>query len=121
MTNTESQDTQHLLEQVAKLRNLEEGWLDGEYGERISDTVLARAEEAVSAMVALDNLAGSVFPLEDGGICFGWGDCTSLTVDVERDGSVYVHRADVEVGTCEDETIPVGDDLTFALVRWLSL
>ncbi len=120
MTNTESQDTQHLLEQVAKLRNLEEGWLDGEYGDPITDTALARAEEAVSAMQACGNVAGSVFPLEDGGICFGWGDCTSLTVDIEPDGSVYVHLADISAGTCEDETIPATDDLTFALVRWLS-
>jgi len=120
MTNTESQDTQHLLEQVAKLRNLEEGWLDGEYGDPITDTALARAEEAVSVMQACGNVAGSVFPLEDGGICFGWGDCTSLTVDIEPDGSVYVHNADIVAGMCEDETIPADGDLSRALARWLS-
>lgn len=118
--SVESQDAQHLLEQVADLRKLEDGWLDGEYGNRIAETALARAEEAVSVMQACGNVAGSVFPLEDGGICFGWGDCTVLTVDIEPDGAVYVHRADIEVGTCEDETIPAKDGLTFALVRWLS-
>lgn len=119
MTNTESQDTQHLLEQVANLRKLEDGWLDGEYGDRITESALTRAEEAVSAMVALDNLASGAFPTEEGGISFTWGDGTSLTVDIEPDGSVYVHHADVEVGTCEDETIPADGDLSRALARWL--
>ena len=120
MTNTESQDTQHLLEQVAKLRNLEEGWLDGEYGDPITDTALARAEEAVSAMWACDNVAGSVFPTEDGGICLAWNNETKLTVDVQPDGSVYVHNADIVAGMCEDETIPADGDLSRALARWLS-
>lgn len=120
MTNTESQDTQHLLEQVAKLRNLKEGWLDGEYGDPTTETALARSEEAVSAMQACGNVAGSAFPTEEGGVCFTWGDGTSLTVDIEPDGSVYVHLADIAAGTCEDETIPADGDLTFALARWLS-
>lgn len=119
-TNVKSLDAQHLLEQVANLRNLEAGWLDGEYGNRIAETALARAEEAVSVMQACGNVAGSVFPLEDGGICFGWGDCTSLTVDIEPDGSVYVHNADIVAGMCEDETIPADGDLSRALARWLS-
>ncbi len=108
------------MEQVAKLRNLEEGWLDGEYGERITEIALARAEEAVSAMRVWGNFASGAFPIEDGGICFAWNNETKLTVDVQPDGSVYVHKADISAGTCEDETIPATDDLTFALVRWLS-
>jgi DsbC/DsbD-like thiol-disulfide interchange protein len=71
-------------------------------------------------MWACDNVAGSVFPTEDGGICLAWNNETKLTVDVQPDGSVYVHKADITIGTCEDETIPAKDDLTFALVRWLS-
>ena len=119
MTNTESQDTQHLLEQVTNLRKLDDGWLDGEYGDHITESALTRAEEAVNVMQDCGNVAGSVFPIEDGGISFAWNNETKLTVDVQPDGSVYVHRADVEVGTCEDETIPADGDLTRALARWL--
>lgn len=119
-TNVKSLDAQHLLEQVANLRNLEDGWLDGEYGERISEVALVRAEEAVSAMQACENLASGVFPIEDGGICFAWNNETKLTVDVQPDGSVYAHKADIALGTCEDETIPADGDLLRALVRWLS-
>ena len=108
------------MEQVAKLRNLKDGWLDGEHGNRIAETALARAEEAMSAMRVWGNFAGSVFPIEDGGICFAWNNETKLTVDVQPDGSVYAHKADIALGTCDDETIPAKDDLTFALVRWLS-
>lgn len=118
--SVQSQDTQHLLEQVAKLRNLKDGWLDGEYGYRITETAFVRAEEAVSAMWACENLASGVFPIEDGGICFAWNNETKLTVDVQPDGSVYAHKADIALGTCEDETIPADGDLLRALVRWLS-
>ncbi|RMB75641.1 hypothetical protein AYK61_02570 [Rhodococcus sp. SBT000017] len=117
-----TEDARLAREALTALADLDEGWMDGEAGEPISDSVIQRGQMVIESMLALGNLTSTVFPTEEGGIRFYWsGNENQLSIEVEPDGAIYVHTADTDAGTFNDETIPAEvSELTDALDSWLS-
>lgn len=103
------------------LAALERGWVDGEYGEPISPSVIERSRAVIDAMVALDTPACAVTPTEQGGVTFFWFDTENqLSVEVDPDGTLYAHTVDLKSGTFMDDRIPSDVvDLDGALHTWL--
>ncbi|MEV5832867.1 hypothetical protein [Nocardia sp. NPDC052112] len=104
------------------LADLGEGWVDGESGEKISAFVIERGHAVIEAMITLGNFTRIVFPTEEGGIRFYWPEAENqLTIDVEPNGDLYVHAADLDAGMFDDGKISADvDDLPEALDSWLS-
>ena len=91
-----SADLRHELD---KLFALEEGWLDGDAGKPVTEEARERSEKVLNAMRAAGNPADSVFPVECGGLRFYWSESEDkLTVDIDPDGSVSLHRVGMPAG-----------------------
>lgn len=105
---------------LGALASLEAGWVDGDAGEAISADAINRGAEVIDVMEDLGNVTRSVFPTEEGGVCFYWPRAENhLTIEVEPSGALYIHTADVAAGTAQDEAVPAGADLTVRLAAWL--
>ncbi|WP_063023709.1 hypothetical protein [Nocardia niwae] len=49
----------------------------------------------------------AVYATEDGGLCFYWPDTANqLSIEAEPDGALYIHVADVNVGTFSAISVP---------------
>lgn len=94
------------LNSLRALTDLEEGWVDGDAGQKVIHTALAGAKRIVQEVNALFNAVPAVFPTEEGGVQLAYGDHAALTVDVEPSGSVYVHLVDVAHGTHAAVSLP---------------
>ena len=82
-----------------KLFALEKGWLDGDAGKPVTEEARERSDKVLSAMNAANNPSDSVFPTEDGGIRFYWSQSEDkMTVDIDPDGSVSLHRVGMTAG-----------------------
>jgi hypothetical protein len=105
------------------LAGLEQGRVDGERGEPISPSVIERGCAVINAMDALGNVARTVTPTEQGGVTFFWPDTENqLSIEVEPDGTLYVHTVDLESGTFMDGRISSDvNNLDGALRSWLAI
>lgn len=117
---TLAQDIRASLDALA---GLERGWVDGEYGEPIGPSVIERGHVVINAMDNLNNIARTVTPTEHGGVTFFWLDTENqLSIEVNPDGTLYVHTVDLESGTFMDDHIPSDIvDLDGALHSWLAI
>ncbi|OLT32209.1 hypothetical protein BJF84_03615 [Rhodococcus sp. CUA-806] len=120
-----TEDARVARESLAALADLDEGWMDGEAGEPISKAAIERSHTVIESMLAIGNLTSTLFPTEEGGVRFYWAETENqLSIEVEPDGAIYVHTADIEAGTFNDETIPPElselSEVTDALESWLS-
>lgn len=89
----------NLRTELDKLFALEKGWQDGDAGKPVTEEARERSEKVLRAMYAVNNPADSVFPNEDGGIRFYWSKSEDkLTVDIDPDGSVSLHRINMPSG-----------------------
>ncbi|NKR69755.1 hypothetical protein GS536_17195 [Rhodococcus hoagii] len=104
------------------LVDLDDGWVDGESGEAISQAVIERGHAVIDTMIALSNITRTVSPTEDGGVSFFWPDAENqLSIEVEPSGALYVHTTDLAAGTFADDKIaPDVVDLVDTLDTWLS-
>lgn len=103
-----------------ELSRLEQGWLDGELGEPVTDAAQRSAAVVIRSMERTGVATASVFPTEGGGVMFYWGGSPSmLTVEALPDGGLHLHALNSD-GSARDETVSTYADLTAALDRWLS-
>lgn len=91
-------DLSSALKSLRALTNLEEGWLDGDSGEKVLQEAIAGAARIAQEIASRFSVVPAVFPTEDGGVQLAYGEHGALTVDVEPNGSVYIHAADVAQG-----------------------
>ncbi len=117
-----TEDARVARQSLEALANLEVGWVDGEVGEAIADSVIERGHAVIAAMLAIGNFTRTIFPTEEGGIRFYWPEAQNqLSIEVEPSGSIYVHSADIEAGTFDESTISADvADLSESLDSWLS-
>lgn len=109
-------------ESLAVLAALEEGWLDGDAGQAISNLALIRAHAVINEMATLRNVTKSLFPTEEGGLRFYWPDTENqLSIEVEPSGALYIHTADLVAGTFQEEVVHEGVALNDRLARWLDV
>ncbi|MCD2115005.1 hypothetical protein LQ384_28425 [Rhodococcus rhodochrous] len=117
-----TEDARVVRSSLDALAELEEGWVDGEFGEPITESVIERGHEVIEAMIALSNITRVVAPTEEGGVRFFWPEAENqLSIEVEPSGALYVHTTDLAAGTFTDDKISADvDDLVEALGSWLS-
>jgi|GEM_PF-5741056 len=103
------------------LADLEEGWVDGESGEPVTEAVIERGRAVIDAMISLSNITRVVVPTEEGGMSFFWPEAENqLSIEIEPSGALYIHATDLSAGTYVDGKISAEVvDLVEALDPWL--
>lgn len=99
---------------------LDDGWLDGDAGRAVTNAAKERATDIAEGLTDGHGDV-SVFPTEDGGVRFFWSESVSrLSVDVEPNGDVCLHTADMKSGMFQYVVLTEGESLGEYLTRWLA-
>ncbi|MEV0360302.1 hypothetical protein AB0H71_30030 [Nocardia sp. NPDC050697] len=117
-----TEDARVVRASLDALADLNDGWVDGESGEAITQAVIERGNAVIDAMIALSNITRTVVPTEDGGVSFFWPDAENqLSIEVEPTCALYVHTTNLAAGTFADDKIaPDVINLVDTLDSWLS-
>lgn len=105
------------------LLSLDPCWVDGEHGEPVSPSTVERSYDLIAVLAARGIAHGSITPTEGGGVSFFWPDIESrLSIEVGRDGRLFVHGVDSQKpsGYFGGYVVAESANLGEALSSWLS-
>ncbi|WKS67240.1 hypothetical protein NLL33_02115 [Corynebacterium accolens] len=114
-------DYNRLQTRLNEIRELQSGWLDGEYGAPFASDQIDQALTVLKAAVNAGKLPHTVAPSIEGAIEFSWIDRNQhFSIEVEPEGGFYLHKSNTESMNAIDKDVDsLGKHPSDLIMEWV--